>query len=58
MAENQDKDVPIKEQDDGSVLAKVEVPENFDEEDTVEVDAQDVGELVLILLSVLSRGRR
>jgi hypothetical protein len=39
MAENE-KDVPIKEREDGSVLAKVEVPEGFDdEEDNVEVDA-------------------
>ena len=39
MAENE-KDVPIKEQEDGSVLAKIEVPEGFDEEDKgVEVDA-------------------
>jgi len=38
MAENE-KDVPIKEREDGSVLAKIEVPESFDdEEDTVEVD--------------------
>lgn len=32
MAE-QEKDVPIKEQDDGTVLAKVEAPEGFDDED-------------------------
>ena len=39
MADNE-KDVPIKEQEDGSVLAKVEVPESFDEEDKgVEVEA-------------------
>ena len=39
MAENE-KDVPIKEQEDGSVLAKIEVPEGFDEEDKgVEVEA-------------------
>jgi hypothetical protein len=39
MADNE-KDVPIKEREDGSVLAKVEVPEGFDdEEDNVEVDA-------------------
>jgi hypothetical protein len=38
MAENE-KDVPIKEREDGTVLAKVEVPESFDEEDNVEVDA-------------------
>jgi hypothetical protein len=31
MAENE-KDVPIKEQDDGSVLAKIETPEGFDDE--------------------------
>jgi hypothetical protein len=38
MAEN--KDVPIKEQEDGSVLAKVEVPEGFDDEhEEVEVDS-------------------
>jgi hypothetical protein len=43
MAENE-KDVPIKEQEDGSVLAKVEVPEGFDDEDEgtkVEVPADD-----------------
>ena len=39
MADNE-KDVPIKEREDGSVLAKVEVPEGFDDEDEgVEVDA-------------------
>ena len=39
MAENE-KDVPIKEREDGSVLAKVDVPEGFDDEDEgVEVDA-------------------
>ena len=39
MAENE-KDVPIKEQEDGSVLAKIEAPEEFDEEDKgAEVDA-------------------
>jgi hypothetical protein len=33
MADNE-KDVPIKEQDDGSVLARVEAPEgHFDDED-------------------------
>jgi hypothetical protein len=31
MADNE-KDVPIKEQDDGSVLAKIELPEGFDDE--------------------------
>jgi hypothetical protein len=40
MADNE-KDVPIKEQKDGSVLARVEVPEGFDDEqdNDVEVDA-------------------
>tara|TARA_R110000868_G_scaffold221256_2_gene472773 strand:- start:321 stop:1298 length:978 start_codon:yes stop_codon:yes gene_type:complete len=39
MADNE-KDVPIKEREDGSVLAKVDVPEGFDDEDEgVEVDA-------------------
>jgi hypothetical protein len=38
MADNE-KDVPIKEQEDGSVLAKVEAPEAFDEEETVQVEA-------------------
>ena len=33
MADNELKDVPIKEQDDGSVLAKIEVPEGFDDEE-------------------------
>jgi hypothetical protein len=32
MADNE-KDVPIKEQEDGSVLAKIEVPEGFDDEE-------------------------
>jgi len=43
MADNE-KDVPIKEQDDGSVLARVEVPESFDDEDKgteVEVKAEE-----------------
>jgi hypothetical protein len=43
MADNE-KDVPIKEQEDGSVLAKVDVPEGFDDEDKgteVEVPADD-----------------
>jgi hypothetical protein len=44
MAENE-KDVPIKEQEDGSVLAKVEVPEGFDDEDEgVEVEAPSAEE--------------
>jgi hypothetical protein len=39
MAEKE-KDVPIKERDDGSVLAKVEVPEEIeDHEEVVEVEA-------------------
>ena len=32
MAENELKDVPIKEQEDGSVLANIELPENLDDE--------------------------
>jgi hypothetical protein len=36
MAENE-KDVPIKEQEDGSVLARVQAPEEFDDEDEKEV---------------------
>ena len=39
MAENEKKDVPIKEQEDGSVLAKVEMPDTVDEvEKEVPVD--------------------
>lgn len=39
MADNE-KDVPIKERDDGSVLAKVEMPEEIEDiEETVEVEA-------------------
>ena len=34
-----EKDVPIKEQEDGTVLAKVEAPEDFGEEELVEVEA-------------------
>ena len=34
MADNE-KDVPIKEREDGTVLAKVEVPEGFDDEEEV-----------------------
>jgi len=33
MADNEKKDVPIKEQSDGSVLAKIEAPEEFDDEE-------------------------
>jgi hypothetical protein len=40
-----DKDVPIKEQADGSVLAKVEVPEGFDEEEGVEVELHEGGKV-------------
>jgi hypothetical protein len=43
MAEEK-KDVPIKEQEDGSVLARVEVPEGFDEEEQekeAKVEASD-----------------
>ena len=36
MADNEKKDVPIKEQADGSVIAKVEVPEEITEEDLKE----------------------
>jgi len=36
---DKEKDVPIKEQDDGTVLAKVEAPEDFGEEELVEVEA-------------------
>jgi len=44
MADNEKKDVPIKEQADGSVLAKIETPEDFDEEEHKEggkVEAAD-----------------
>lgn len=40
-----EKDVPIKEQEDGSVLAKVEVPEGFDEDEGVEVELKEGGEV-------------
>lgn len=40
-----DKDVPIKEQEDGSVLAKVEVPEGFDEDEGVEVELKEGGKV-------------
>ena len=39
MADNEKKDVPIKEQADGSVLAKVEIPDTVEEEEGVEVAA-------------------
>jgi hypothetical protein len=35
---DKEKDVPIKEQNDGSVLAKVEAPEEFDDVQEVEVE--------------------
>ena len=38
-----DKDVPIKEQSDGSFLAKVEVPEGFDDDEGVEVELKEGG---------------
>jgi hypothetical protein len=44
MADNEKKDVPIKEQADGSVLAKIETPEEFDDEEHKEggkVEATD-----------------
>ena len=45
MAENE-KEVPIKEQEDGSVLAKLEAPEDFGDETGIEVEvpADDDGE--------------
>ena len=45
-----DKDVPIKEQADGSVLAKVEVPEGFDEEEGVEVELHEGGKVEALSL--------
>lgn len=44
MAEKE-KDVPIKEREDGSVLAKVEVPEGFDDDEGVEVELKEGGEV-------------
>ena len=47
MADNEKKDVPIKEQADGSVLAKIEAEEVFDDEEEhkeggkVEAEAAD-----------------
>jgi hypothetical protein len=38
---DKEKDVPIKEQDDGSFLAKVETPEGFDDEENGKVEAAD-----------------
>jgi hypothetical protein len=40
MADNE-KDVPIKEREDGSVLAKVEAPEDFGDEQETEIQASD-----------------
>ena len=43
---DKDKDVPIKEQSDGSFLAKVEVPEGFDdEEEGIEVELKEGGKV-------------
>ena len=39
MAENE-KDVPIKEQDDGSILARVELPEQIEDDEKVEVEVE------------------
>jgi hypothetical protein len=36
---DKEKDVPIKEQEDGTVLAKVEIPEGFGEEEVIEIEA-------------------
>jgi hypothetical protein len=41
MAENEKKDVPIREQEDGSVLAKVEVPDSVDEPEKVQVSVDE-----------------
>jgi len=44
---DKEKDVPIKEREDGTVLARVEVPEGFDDEDEkveIEVDEQTAAE--------------
>jgi hypothetical protein len=40
MADNE-KDVPIREQEDGSVLAKVEIPDTVDEPEKVEVPVDE-----------------
>ena len=40
MADNE-KDVPIKEREDGSVLAKVEAPEDFGDEQETEIQTSD-----------------
>ena len=40
MVDNE-KDVPIKEQEDGSVLAKIEVPEGFDDEQEEKIEASE-----------------
>ena len=40
MADNE-KDVPIKEQEDGSVLAKIEAPEGFDDEQEEKIEASE-----------------
>jgi hypothetical protein len=41
---DKEKDVPIKEQLDGSVLAKIEEPEGFDDEEEHKVEASDDSE--------------
>jgi hypothetical protein len=43
MADNE-KDVPIKEQEDGSILARVEVPEGFDDEEDKGVEVEIAAE--------------
>jgi hypothetical protein len=40
MVDNE-KDVPIKEQEDGSVLAKIEAPEGFDDEQEEKIEASE-----------------
>ena len=42
---DKEKDVPIREQSDGSVLAKVEVPEGFDDDEGVEVELKEGGKV-------------
>jgi hypothetical protein len=44
MAENEKKDVPIKEQADGSVVAKVDIPEEIDDEEHHQAEAADDSE--------------
>ena len=42
---DKEKDVPIKEQSDGSFLAKVEVPEGFDDDEGIEVELHEGGKV-------------